>query len=96
MLALCKHNPDRSFLIEDDPLFVNNKLNPDYRIFNRMFWVYKQIIEGFKHYQPVIFIDSTLLYKKHKGCLFCATALDDNNHIFPIAWAKVDCENTRN
>ncbi|XP_057985417.1 uncharacterized protein LOC131170386 [Hevea brasiliensis] len=96
MNALCKHNPKCSFLIEDDPLFVNNKLNPKYRIFDRMFWAYKQTIEGFKHCRLVIFIDLMFLYRKYKGCLFCATVLDGNNHIFPIAWAIVDCENTRN
>ncbi|XP_057985419.1 uncharacterized protein LOC131170387 [Hevea brasiliensis] len=96
MLALCKHNPDSSFLIEDDPLFINNKLKPENRVFDRMFWAFKQTIKGFKHCRPVIFIDSTFLYGKYKGCLFCATGLDDNNHIFPIAWAIVDCENTRN
>ncbi|XP_058006462.1 uncharacterized protein LOC131181622 [Hevea brasiliensis] len=96
MLALCKHNPDSSFLIEDDPLFVNNKLKPENRVFDRIFWAFKQTIEGFKHCRLVIFIDSTFLYGNYKGCLFCATGLDGNKHIFPIAWAIVDCENTRN
>ncbi|XP_058004075.1 uncharacterized protein LOC131180718 [Hevea brasiliensis] len=96
MLALCKQNPESMFFIEDDPFFVNNRLDPAYRVFDRMFWAYKQTIEGFKNCRPVIFIDSTFLYGKYKGCLFCATTLDGNNHIFPIAWAIVDSENTRN
>ncbi len=41
MLALCKHNPDSAFLIEDNPLFVNNKLQPDYWVFDRIFWAFK-------------------------------------------------------
>ncbi|XP_057999349.1 uncharacterized protein LOC131178406 [Hevea brasiliensis] len=79
MLALCKHSPNSAFLIEDDPLFVNNKLQLDYRVFNRMFWALKQTIEGFKHCRPIIFIASTFLYGKYKGCLFCAPALDDRH-----------------
>ncbi|XP_057996473.1 uncharacterized protein LOC131175819 [Hevea brasiliensis] len=89
-------NPESMFFIEDDPFFVNNRLDLAYRVFDRMFWAYKQTIEGFKNCRPVIFIDSTFLYGKHKGCLFCATTLDSSNHIFSIAWAIVDSENTRN
>ncbi|XP_058006720.1 uncharacterized protein LOC131182094 [Hevea brasiliensis] len=70
MLALCKQNPESMFFIEDDPFFVNNRLDPAYRVF---------VGQG-----------------GYKGCLFCATTLDGNNHIFPIAWAIVDSENARN
>ncbi|XP_058003986.1 uncharacterized protein LOC131180652 [Hevea brasiliensis] len=85
MLALCKQNPESMFFIEDDPFLVNNRLDPAYQVFDRMFWAYKQTIEGFKNYRPVIFIDSTFLYGKYKGCLFCATTLDDRKGICVIS-----------
>ncbi|XP_057984509.1 uncharacterized protein LOC110650051 [Hevea brasiliensis] len=96
MITLCKQNPGSPVLIEDDELFIDNHLVLGYKVFDRMFWSFKQLIEGFKHCRPIICIDSTFLYGKYKGCLFCATALDGNNHIFPIAWAIVDCEDGRN
>ncbi len=84
MTALCKENPESSVFIEDEELFINNRLDLGYRVFDRMFWSFKQTIEGFKHCWLVIYIDSIFLYEKYKGCLFCATALNKNNLIFPL------------
>ncbi|XP_021602286.1 uncharacterized protein LOC110607473 [Manihot esculenta] len=66
------------------------------RVFDRMFWAFKQSIEGFKHCRPVISIDGTFLYGKYTGCILCATALDGNNQLFPLAFAIVDKEDGDN
>ncbi|XP_021596686.1 uncharacterized protein LOC110603299 [Manihot esculenta] len=57
MNAVCHFNPGSIFIIEDDPHYINDRLDRTSRVFDRMFWAYRQSIEGFKHCRPVIFVD---------------------------------------
>ncbi|XP_043812733.1 uncharacterized protein LOC110615378 [Manihot esculenta] len=95
MTALHHFNPETVYMIEDNPHWINERLNPMCRVFDRMFWAFKQSIEGFKHCRPVISIDGTFLYGKYTGCILYATGLDGNNQLFPLAFAIVDKENDR-
>ncbi|XP_043805281.1 uncharacterized protein LOC122721504 [Manihot esculenta] len=96
MTVLHHFNPETVYMIEDNPHWINERLNPIYCVFDHMFWAFKQSIEGFKHYRPVISIDGTFLYGKYTRCILCATALDENNQLFSLAFAIVDKEDGDN
>ncbi|XP_021598925.2 uncharacterized protein LOC110604952 [Manihot esculenta] len=96
MTALHHFNPETVYMIEDNPHWINERLNPMCRVFDRMFWAFKQSIEGFKYCRPVVSIDGTFLYGKYTGCILCATAFDGNNQLFPLAFAIVDKEDGDN
>ena len=61
-------------------------------IFKYMFWAFAPSITGFTHCRPIISIDGTHLYVKHRGKLLIAMFIDANNEIFPLAFAVVDDE----
>ena len=65
---------------------------PRNRIFHRLFWAFEPCIKGFKFCKPIIQIDGTWLYDKYKGTLLMVVAQDDNNNVFPIAFALVEGE----
>lgn len=50
-------------------------------------------IEG---YRRIIGLDGCFLKEIRKGELLCAIGRDENNHIYPIAWAIVCIENKEN
>ena len=60
---------------------------PNIEIFQRVFWSFKPSIEGFEHCRPVMSIDGTHLYGKYKGKLLIAIGCDENNQLFPLAFA---------
>ncbi|XP_031741732.1 uncharacterized protein LOC116403927 [Cucumis sativus] len=60
----------------------------------RVDWSFGPAIEGFKHCRPLIQIDGTHLYGKYKGKMLTALSIDANGHIFPLAFAIVEGENT--
>ena len=66
--------------------------NPSKALFDRAFWAFAPCIEGFMHCPPILSIDATFLYGKYKEYMLVATALDGNNHIFPVAFAIVETE----
>jgi hypothetical protein len=65
---------------------------PNEMCFDRALWAFGPCVEGFMHCPPILSIDATFLYGKYKEYLIVATALDGNNHIFPIAFALVESE----
>ena len=67
---------------------------PNTEIFQRVFWLFKPSIEGFQYYRPVMSIDGTHLYGKYKGKLLIAMGCDENNQLFPLAFAITEGENT--
>ena len=69
-----------------------NMLNTE--IFQRVFWSFKPSIEGFQHCRPIMSIDGTHLYGKYKGKLLIAMGCDENNQLFPLAFAITEGENT--
>jgi hypothetical protein len=65
--------------------------------FNRFFVALKPCIDGFlSGCRPYISIDSTHLNGKWNGQLAVATALDEHNWMFPIAFGFFDAETTEN
>ena len=62
---------------------------PNPEIFQRVFWSFKPSIDGFEHCHPV-----THLYGKYKGTLLIAMRCDENNQLFPLAFAIIEGENT--
>ena len=67
---------------------------PGTTIFGRVFWSFGLAIKWFKYCRPLIQIDGTHLYGKYKGKMLTALSIDANGHIFPIAFAIVEGENT--
>ena len=67
---------------------------PNTKIFQHVFWSFKPSIEGFEHCRPVMIIDGTRLYGKHKDKLLIAMGCDGNNQLFPLAFAIIEGENT--
>ncbi|XP_056690902.1 uncharacterized protein [Spinacia oleracea] len=74
--------------------FANHRTaDPNFEIFQRVFWAFGPSIQGFQHCRPIITIDGTHLYGKYKGTLLIAMSVDANNQIFPLAFAIVEGEN---
>ncbi|KAL7173646.1 hypothetical protein ACSBR2_032995 [Camellia fascicularis] len=48
------------------------------RRFNRLFISFKACMDGFNHYRPLLFLDSTFLKGRFKGNLLAATGKDGN------------------
>ncbi|RYQ87908.1 hypothetical protein Ahy_B09g095438 isoform G [Arachis hypogaea] len=69
-----------------------NKIAPDVRIFNRVFWTFYPCLRAFKHSKPIVQVDSTNLCGKYKGTLLVAVSQDGNQNIVPIAFAIVEGE----
>ncbi|XP_056695147.1 uncharacterized protein [Spinacia oleracea] len=74
--------------------FANHRTaDPNFEIFQRVFWAFGPSIQGFQHCRPIITIDGTHLYGKYKGTILIAMSVDANNQIFPLAFAIVEGEN---
>ena len=58
-------------------------------IFQCVFWSFKSSIEGFEHCHLVLSIDGTHLYERYKGTLMIAMGCDENNKLFPFAFAII-------
>ena len=61
--------------------------------FKYLFLAFGAAIRGFQYMRKIIGIDGTFLKGPYKGFLLVATAQDDNNKCYPIAWGIVDLEN---
>ncbi|KAL6323216.1 hypothetical protein AAG906_029223 [Vitis piasezkii] len=61
--------------------------------FLRVFWAFHPSIKGFKHCRLMLTIDGTHLYGKCKGTVMIAMGCDENNQLFPLAFALTDGEN---
>lgn len=62
------------------------------RILSWLFWVFQPCIKGFVICKPIIQIEGIWFYVKYKGTLLMVVAQDNNNIIFPTAFALVDGE----
>ncbi|XP_033131799.1 uncharacterized protein LOC117126796 [Brassica rapa] len=51
-------------------------------------------IDGWKYLRKVLVVDGTHMFGKYKGVLLSASGQDANSHVFPIAFAVVESENT--
>ena len=88
LVALSNADPNTITTLKCDPRV------PGTCIFNSVFWAFGLCIRGFRHCRPMISIDATHLYGKYKGKLLIAMAIDDNNEIYPLAFAVVESEST--
>ena len=66
---------------------------PNTEIFQCVFWSFKPSIEGFEHCHLVLSIDGTHLYGKYKSMLMIAMGCDENNKLFPFAFAIIEGKN---
>ena len=66
---------------------------PNIEIFQRVFCSFKSSIEGFEHCRPILSTDGTHLYVKYKDTLLIAMRCDENNQLFPLAFAITEGEN---
>ncbi|KAG6507063.1 uncharacterized protein LOC121980764 [Zingiber officinale] len=65
--------------------------------FHRLFISYRASIYGFLYScRPLLEIDRVQLRGKYLGTLFCASAVDAEDMLFPLAFAIVDAENDDN
>lgn len=66
-------------------------------MFHRLYICLAGCRDGFREgCRPFIGLDGCFLKGYYEGQLLCAVGQDSNNHIWPIAWAVVDVENTAN
>lgn len=63
-----------------------------FRIFERLFWTFKQCRDAFEFCKPIIQVDGTHLYGKYRGVLLVATSQDGNDQVLPLAFAVVEGE----
>ncbi|GBG66206.1 hypothetical protein CBR_g57085 [Chara braunii] len=64
--------------------------------FKRLFYALDACLAGFMHCCPLLGLDDTFLKTRHKGILLCATAVDVEGHLFPVAFAIVPGEDRDN
>ena len=85
-----------AYIDQDPTTQVLYRITPtdedDTVLLHYVFWSFDPCISGFKYCKPVISIDGTHLYGKYQGKLLVAMATDDNNKVFPLAFAVVDYE----
>jgi len=92
LLALQHFFPGTIVEMQTKPAYIGDQLAQDRRIFHRLFWTFRPLIEGFKYCKPLVQVDGTFLYGKYKGTLLIACAQDGNNNVVPIAFAIVEGE----
>ncbi|RYQ87910.1 hypothetical protein Ahy_B09g095438 isoform A [Arachis hypogaea] len=90
--AMCQKEPSAAVEFESIIPYDGNKIAPDVRIFNRVFWTFYPCLRAFKHSKPIVQVDSTNLCGKYKGTLLVAVSQDGNQNIVPIAFAIVEGE----
>jgi MULE transposase-like protein/MuDR family transposase len=64
--------------------------------FLRLFLAFSPSLNGFRHCRPLIGLDGTHLKAKYLGILLCATAVDAEGSLYPLAFAVVNAENDCN
>lgn len=65
--------------------------------FHRLFISYRASVYGFLHAcRPLLELDRAHLKGKYLGTLFCASAIDADDTLFPLAFAVVDVESDEN
>ncbi|WOK98440.1 hypothetical protein Cni_G07152 [Canna indica] len=86
-------NPSSKIIVN----ISSDELKNGRRVFMRMFVCFRALQQGFRHRcRPLIGLDETFLFGKCKGQLLAAVSQDNMNKIYPIAWAVVDKETSRN
>ena len=59
---------------------------------DHVFWSFKPCIEGFKYCKLVVKVDDTFLIGKYHATLLTSIAQDENQNMFPLAFAVVKGE----
>src|SRR6266542_5498945 len=78
----------------DEPIRLDDgSYTMENRYLIRLFWSFRQCIEGLRHCRPVLCVDGTFLSGKYHGTLLTALSADANNRILPLAFAYVESEN---
>jgi hypothetical protein len=64
--------------------------------FRRIFIAFAPCLSGFQFCRPLIGLDGTHLKSKYLGVLLCATAVDAEGSLYPLAFGVVNNENDAN
>ncbi|XP_027348091.1 uncharacterized protein LOC113859546 [Abrus precatorius] len=86
------HAPGSVYKVETKEYVASHQVDNRYRVFERVFWSFKQCHEAFKFCKPLLQVDGTFLYGKYCHTLLIATTQDGNNCVLPIAFAIVEGE----
>ncbi|XP_027346434.1 uncharacterized protein LOC113858142 [Abrus precatorius] len=86
------HAPRSVYKIETTEYVAGHQVDNRFRVFERVFWSFKQCQEAFKFCKPILQVDETFLYGKYHHTLLIATTQDGNNCVLPIAFAIVEGE----
>jgi hypothetical protein len=62
--------------------------------FLRVFWIFRQCVEAFKHCCDVLSIDVTFLTGKYEGTMLIAIGIDADHQLVPLAFAILENENS--
>jgi len=85
MIILTLKEPNPNTVFEwNHKMVYNNK-----SIFDRVFWAFKPLIDGFQHHYTLISIDDTCIYKKCKAKLLIAIPLDMNNEVYLLCYVMI-------
>ncbi|XP_021854885.2 uncharacterized protein [Spinacia oleracea] len=88
--AFLTHNPGSSCLV-----LVDSNFGPEKPLFLRMYCCLEPLMNGFRNgCRPIVGLDGCHLKGAYPGQILVAVGKDENNNIFPIAWATVEIENT--
>lgn len=68
----------------------------DKTTFERTFWAFDTLIDGFQHCHPLISIDGTRIYSQYKAKLLVVVAYDVNNRAYPLCFTIVEKEINNN
>ncbi|XP_038902336.1 uncharacterized protein LOC120088970 [Benincasa hispida] len=63
--------------------------------FKYMFIELEPCIKGFSSCRPMIIVDGSHLKEKYKGTMLVGVSMDNNNQVYPLAYAIVDNETDR-
>jgi hypothetical protein len=62
--------------------------------FLRVFWIFGQCVEAFKHCCDMLSIDGTFLTEKYECTMFNAIDIDADRQLVPLAFAIMEKENS--
>ncbi|PPD88385.1 hypothetical protein GOBAR_DD14682 [Gossypium barbadense] len=73
-------------------LVPNSKIQPEKRVFHRLFWMFDPCVKAFPHCKPIVQVDRTWLYGKYTQILLIVVAQDSNRNVLPIAFTITERE----
>ncbi|XP_027362550.1 uncharacterized protein LOC113870150 [Abrus precatorius] len=76
--------------LSTQPAYNGGLLDEGNVFFKRLFWTFKECIDGFSFCKPIVQVDGTFFTGKYEGTLLVAVAQDGRNNIILIVFAVVE------